>query len=293
MHVIVKEILWFVCAPHRYECKYGSRQQEFPTKEARAMTELTFVQHFRQDTWDPLIYHSVAIANEYELPECFCESDIVIDIGAHIGSFTYAVLQRGAGHVFAVEADSGNYKIAADNLKEFIKQGRVVLTYGAIWRSDSNDDVLYYEGHPNKFNTGGGGVIWGKKGNPVPKISFDDFLMEVTDHGRKNISLLKLDCEGSEWPILLTSEKLNLINEICGEFHEINGEYDSLDLPFSVLGWSEFTVSGLVHFLDARGFQTTFHRHSGYDGRPCRVGAFWSTQIKTKNRERGQSLGQS
>ena len=55
------------------------------------MTELTFVQHFRQDTWDPLIYHSVAIANEYELPECFCESDIVIDIGAHIGSFTYAV----------------------------------------------------------------------------------------------------------------------------------------------------------------------------------------------------------
>lgn len=244
------------------------------------MTPSTFVQNFRRRTWDPLIYHSVVIANEYQLPESFSASDIVIDIGAHIGSFTYAALQRGASHVYAIEADFGNYKIAEDNLKEYIKQGRVVLTYGAVWRSDTNDDVLYYEGSRNKLNTGGGGVLWGKKGHPVPKIPFDDFIMDVTDNERKEISLLKMDCEGSEWLILLTSKKLHLMNKICGEFHEIHGAYDSLDLPFSIPGWSEFTVGSLVQFLDARGFQTIYQRHSGDDNRPCRLGAFWSTQLR-------------
>lgn len=241
------------------------------------MTEATFVKNFRSDTWDNNIYYSVAIANEYDLPESFSETDIVIDIGAHIGSFTYAVLQRGASKVYAVEADSENYKIAGDNLKDYIKQKRVVLTYGAVWRSDPNNDVIYYEGYPNKFNTGGGGVIWGKEGNPVPKISFDDFLTEVTDNGRKQISLLKLDCEGSEWPILLTSKKLNLIKKICGEFHEINGEYDSLVLPCVIQGWSSFTVESLVKFLGERGFQTTYHRHQDCEGKLSRLGGFWST----------------
>jgi len=254
------------------------------------MLESIFVENFRENTWDSLIYYSVAIANEYQLPDKFSDDDIVVDVGAHIGSFARAVLERGSSQIYAVEADLENYRIAARNLREGIDLGKVALTYGAVWRSDLNEDILYYESDRNRRNTGGG-VVWGKKGTPVPKIAFDDFLMHVTDQGGRTIRLLKIDCEGSEWPILLTSERLDLLTEICGEFHEMGGEYDRLEPPFSIRGWSKFSVNELIRFLDAKGFETTFRRHPGYDGRPSRLGAFWSARTKRATGTRGFNLG--
>ena len=35
----------------------------------------------------------------------------------------------------------------------------------------------------------------------------------VTEGGAGRVRLLKLDCEGAEWPILLTSQRLRLVNE--------------------------------------------------------------------------------
>jgi hypothetical protein len=34
-----------------------------------------------------------------------------------------------------------------------------------------------------------------------------------------------LDCEGSEWPILLESKKLGRVRKICGELHELPGDF--------------------------------------------------------------------
>ena len=73
-------------------------------------------------------------------------------------------------------------------------------------------------------NTGSGSVIWGG-GEPVAKVAFDEIVDRVTNHGERRVRLLKLDCEGAEWPILLTSQRLDLIDEICGEFHEIGGQF--------------------------------------------------------------------
>src|SRR5205085_6908377 len=151
------------------------------------------------------------------------------------------------------------------------------LIQAAVWRSDPTDDELRFDGYhafPQSYpgmegilNTGNGSVVWGL-GEPVAKIAFDDVVDLATNRGERCVRLLKLDCEGAEWPIVLTSQRLHLIDEIVGEFHELGG-------PFLEIGENRpsnahlfrsnrvagFTIEELVRFLRDEGFSTTYSRH--------------------------------
>src|SRR5262249_25556343 len=152
----------------------------------------------------------------------FAPDDIVIDVGAHIGAFAEAVLSRGCRTVYCVEPDRANCEIAANHLRQYIENGSVQLVRGAAWRSDCNTDELYFDGYqpfPKSLtgmegivNTGSGSVIWGR-GERVAKVAFDDIVDRATACGKNRVRLLKLDCEGAEWPILFTSQRLDLIDE--------------------------------------------------------------------------------
>jgi FkbM family methyltransferase len=249
---------------------------------------------FRSGTLDEAIFNAVVGFNEYRLPERFAAGDIVIDIGAHIGSFAQAVLARGCENVTGIEPDGANLEIAAEYLRPHIESGRLQLVRGAAWRSDRNSDELRFDGYhpfPKSFtgmqgilNTGNGSVIWGS-GEPVAKIAFDDIVDRVTNRGERRVRLLKLDCEGAEWPILLTSQRLGLIDEICGEFHEIGGphleiseERPTQQPVFSFANVEKFTIEVLVDFLQDAGFTVTWHRHTRPTGAIEGLGLFFATR---------------
>ena len=222
----------------------------------------------RAGTLDEYIYRQVVEYNEYGLPDNFSLDDIVVDVGAHIGLFAYAALKRGAGKVYGIEADVENFEIAQRNLKTFLDEGRMSLTHGAAWRSDCNDDVLYFQGYPSRggrINTGGGRVLDKPGGCPVEKINFDTFLLGITANGRRKLRFLKLDCEGSEWPILFTSSLLNLVTEISGEIHEarVAGPKTSASGKSDALS-NEHTLEDLIDLLEHHNFQVKY--------RPCRSG---------------------
>ena len=61
---------------------------------------------FRPGTLDEAIFNGVVCFNEYQLPSRFAAGDIVIDIGAHIGSFAHAATPRRPSFVQLV-ADIG------------------------------------------------------------------------------------------------------------------------------------------------------------------------------------------
>jgi FkbM family methyltransferase len=250
---------------------------------------------FRNDTLDKGIFNGVVISNEYRLPPSFAPDDIVLDIGAHIGSFAYAALSRGCKSIYSIEPDRANFEIAAENLKESIEQGHVQLVNGAVWRSDPNDDELRFDGYhpfPKSYegmegiiNTGNGSVIWGT-GVPVAKFAFDEIMDYVTNRGEKRVRLLKLDCEGAEWPILLTSQRLHLIDEICGEFHEIGGEFLEISEDralrgpiFEIKHLSIFTVERLVRYLNDAGFSVSYQRHRRPTGALEGLGLFFARRI--------------
>jgi FkbM family methyltransferase len=249
---------------------------------------------FRNGTLDQAIFNDVVGRNEYRLPERFAASDIVIDVGAHIGSFAQAVLARGCQNVTGIEADGANFEIAADYLRRHIDNGHLQLVRGAVWRSDRNSDELRFDGYhpfPKSFtgmegilNTGNGSVVWGC-GEPVAKIAFDEIVDRVTNNGEHRVRLLKLDCEGAEWPILLTSQRLGLIDEICGEFHEIGGQFFEIGEDrteqkpvFSFAHVDKFTVDVLVDFLEDAGYAVTWQRHTRPGGAPEGLGLFFATR---------------
>jgi FkbM family methyltransferase len=246
---------------------------------------------FRPGTMDTLIFRTVVHFNEYQLPSFFEPDDVVIDIGSHIGSFAYAAASRGCHHVYSVEPDAENLKIASENLCSYIANGDIQLLRGAVWRSDTNNDQLCFDGYhviPNSYvelagilNTGDGSVIWGL-GDPVEKIAFDDLVDMATKNGQKRIRLLKLDCEGAEWPILLTSQRLHLIDEICGEYHEIGGQYleiaegRAVGEPVFRYDGASLTVDLLISCLTEAGFDVNHQRHRRSNGAPEGLGLFFA-----------------
>ncbi len=175
--------------------------------------------HARTGTSDAAIFKLVVDENEYNLPPRFQPDDIVIDIGAHIGGFSYASLARGAGKVYAFEAHPENHAIASKNVERF--GGRVSCRQRAVWRSDQPSQFLYNEDLSGNSNPGGISLLWNDEGEAVETISLDQILSEASEGFQKTIRLLKIDCEGSEYPILFTSTQLQIVEEICGEYHEV------------------------------------------------------------------------
>lgn len=178
---------------------------------------------FRPGSTDEQVFGGVIYGNEYRLPDAFGPDDIVLDIGAHIGSFCFAALERGANHVHGFEPFSKNYDCARQNLASY--QGRVTLYNQAVWRSDRVVKTLSFTSFEGE-NESAGHVIDANRGEPVEAVSFDEVVLRLTDNGKKRIRLMKIDCEGSEFPILFTSKTLHLIDSITGEYHNFADNYD-------------------------------------------------------------------
>lgn len=218
---------------------------------------------FRPGTLDEGVYNTVIVANEYRLPEAFRPDDLILDIGAHIGCFCYAAATRGSHRVHGFEAEPGNFACAASHLAGF--GDRVRLRNQAVWRSDRPADRLTFYRCRNAANTGGNNAFLPGEEIAVDAVPFDDIVDEVTRGGRDRIRLLKIDCEGSEFPILLTSRRLGLIDRIAGEFHEFGGDHDSYTIPpwAQVPGVERFTIDVLAEALRHAGFEVTWERPAG------------------------------
>ncbi|MGD0538797.1 MAG: FkbM family methyltransferase [Verrucomicrobiota bacterium] len=235
---------------------------------------------FRPSTCDYNVFRAVTALNEYRLPEHFDPCDVILDIGAHIGSFTCACLQRGAGQVIAFEPEPENYRLAGAHLAEF--GNRVELHPLAVWRSDRPETLLWHSGYrhePHEVNTGGGDVLF-QSGQPddfpqpnqhrVNTVPFDAVL------GRfDRVRLAKLDCEGSEWPILFTSRSLDQVEALCGEYHEIGGKHDRQAIPAlaRVEGYERYTTMELVAFLQRHFRRVEIQPHGG-----ANLGLFWASR---------------
>jgi FkbM family methyltransferase len=238
---------------------------------------------FRPQSTDYEIFSEVFTDNSYRVPAAFSPDDVMIDIGGHIGSFTYTVLKRGAGKVYTFEADPSNMECLKDNLKEYISQGKVVVENKAVYRSDQPSQQLFLGGYSvanGTTNTGGLGVIFPQQGQSVETVGLDNVISKVLreNPAAKRIRLLKIDCEGSEWPILMTAKSLSSIEEICGEFHELGGAYNTEVPPFTINGHRQYTADLLKKVLEENGFSVTCHRTRTVERKPTSCGLFFATR---------------
>lgn len=195
----------------------------------------------RPGTIDRRIFRTVVIDNEYRLPQRFSADDVILDVGAHVGCFALACLRRGAGRVVCCEPDGDNFRLLEQNLAPFAR--RVSLRQVAVWRNDVPVSQLSMLDPPDARNTGAACV--GGAGRFAAAFAFDDLVREI---GRAR--LVKLDCEGAEWPILLTSSALDRIDSIRGEYH-----LGAFPQEYHVDGQPTFTPQLIRRTLEDHGFR--------------------------------------
>ena len=210
----------------------------------------------RSRSWDRTIFENV-IGGEYGAIDVLGKT--VVDIGAHIGSFSILVAMKGARRVLAYEAGADNFDLLVTNCGAL---PAVECHLAAVWRSDADDAALIWREASDPQNTGGGTVVecatiagertGGERRCSVRAISFD----EVVDRAG-TIDLLKIDAEGSEYPILLTSRKLDRVGAIVGEFHDIAG----LDARMAIPGFPDWTIERLREHLERQGFDVDVRRN--------------------------------
>ncbi len=168
---------------------------------------------FRAHTGDRDIFDCVVRENEYRLPGTFGSEDIIVDIGAHIGSFSYACLIRGAGKVLFVEPHVENFAIAMGNLAAKYCT-RVRPVHAAMAEMNEVVNIGVFPGP----NTGGAGICTPDAPTACQASTLNlAKILQMAGLG-KPIRLLKLDCEGAEWESLYSTD-LSQVQEIVAELH--------------------------------------------------------------------------
>ncbi|MBY0230529.1 MAG: FkbM family methyltransferase [Gemmataceae bacterium] len=208
-------------------------------RRARAAWHAPRHWRLRPGTIDRRLFLAVVADDEYRLPR-FSLADTVLDLGAHTGSFALAALRRGAGRVVCCEPDPANFDLLRRNLAPYGE--RVRLRRAAAWPVAGTLRL----GNPlDPRNTGAGRTRPEGAGLPVEAVAFDDLLVSL---GR--VRFAKLDCEGAEWPLLFAARRLDLIEELAGEYH----------LPPLAAPWPdvEATLAALEARLGEAGFRTGF-----------------------------------
>ena len=168
----------------------------------------------------------------------------VVDIGAGVGDFSILAAYRHSNvKVFAYEPFPGSYQLLEKNLDQN-GLNNVMAFQQAVWGVGGTLSLDLSGGEPLQMTSHGDESRRDREEViVVPAVTLQDVL---TVQDIERIDLLKLDCEGAEYSILMDSsqEVLNRIDRIIMEVHELDAERSH---------------PALAAFLEDSGFQVEWH----------------------------------
>jgi len=129
------------------------------------------------------------IASEFSVRK----GDVVVDVGAHVGTFGADALSRGASKVIMIEVSPVNAECIRRNFAAEIANGRVVLIAEGAWSSESTMEFV-----SGVSNSGTGSLVKKEEGGTKIQVRvrrIDDMLREYRI-GR--VDFVKMDIEGAE-----------------------------------------------------------------------------------------------
>lgn len=147
------------------------------------------------------IFHNRIYEKHYKVKS----GDVVLDVGANVGAFTYSILSKNPSKVYCIEPSSTMFKTLGYNVGD---NPNVILERKAI----EADTTL------NKKNIKGKVFIYWDDYS-YDSITFKDF---IEKHGITKIDFMKFDCEGGEFSIFTWGNRefiQNNITNIAGEWH--------------------------------------------------------------------------
>lgn len=170
---------------------------------------------------------------------------IVVDVGAHIGSFSI-MAARSAYKVLAFEPEPNNYRMLKKNMELNHLENMSIFEMAVSGISGYQDIYTYQGGSSADYSLYKMGITNIKTGR-IPTISVEDIIRR---EDLPRIDFLKLDCEGAEHDILrnISFETAAKILGIATETHSVPPEF-SIDIP---------------NRLRELGFEVKMSRKGGY-----------------------------
>ncbi len=188
----------------------------------------------RGNTDDRYVLREIFVDEDYTKNFGVEEGDTVVDIGAHIGSFT-VLAARNAGKVYSFEPEEENFEIFEENVRR-----------NDLENVDTRNKAVYATTGTEKLKKSGQtgtNSVRDEGDQEIETVSINDVVDEVGE-----IQFLKVDCESSEADIFeaITPENLVKIQKIAMETHS--------------------TEKPIIEKLEENGFEIDFVSHSSGTG---------------------------
>lgn len=167
------------------------------------------------------------------------DNDIIIDVGAHIGTFALLVSERAKhGKVYAVEACQESFDLLRINVA--LNHAANIFVRHLALTDRRGQCALHYD-----VGNWGHSVVkrLSKRNETVESCSLADFMQ---DNAIDHCDFMKLNCEGAEFPILL------------GSSPDILGKFSTIVVCYHCDLWINNTAEDLVAHLQASGFRCRF-----------------------------------
>lgn len=199
----------------------------------------------------------------------------VVDIGGFIGDTAIYFALKGAKYIYAYEPYPDSFEIAKKNILYNNLENKITLFNKAVGKEKGhiflNQNV---EGYPSSELT------ISEKGIKVDIVTLE----EIANGFNLNDAILKMDCEGCEYDIILNSKKdtLRRFSQIMIEYHhsfenlkhilESSGFVVSYTLPITGIdkiinqerNFGFILATKITNLLSANDFIKIFNSHCNY-----------------------------
>lgn len=179
------------------------------------------------DSSDAAMWASLHSHDEYQVRGLDLRGAVVLDVGAHVGTFAHVAVGLGAAKVHCYEPTPSTFAKLERNAARL---PGVEVHHAALGGEPGRCRVIAGEGSTgNRIDSAAG---------DVPIITLDEAIERIG--GR--VDLLKIDVEGAEHQILPASKLLDRVARIHGEYHD--GDPAELMRFLAGQGFSTRTIAG-------------------------------------------------
>lgn len=192
------------------------------------------------------VFWQIFVHRCYILPT-HCET--ILDAGANVGLFAlWAARERTKANIFSLEPFPSTFQHLEKNIKENGLQPRIRPIQCGL--AGITEERLMRGGAESPNNSV---VLRGMEGSatctiPVACVTLADLMK---NEALEKVDLLKMDIEGSEWEVILSTSEATLrkIRNIILEYHEVNARYG-------------YTLAQLVTHLSSAGHRLIYQEEN-------------------------------
>lgn len=246
-------------------------EQRFtPTCVAQSPAELAakFPELCVQDSEIPGLFRDVLQNNAYGLTLAHLRNREVIDIGANVGFFSLAAAAMGASKVLSYEPITQTFQMLKHNT-ELTKLSHKIKCHAQAVLGRACDPVVMGVNHRHGSNSL---YSTGEASQLVTVTTLAEIMKQTYSHD----VILKMDCEGAEFDIILDTEpdvfsRIRYIHlEIHSNMHPIHKHRDLIAQRLTELGFSCVSSQNVgMYWYDSQGQVTSWEPGQFYTD-------FWS-----------------